>query len=422
MELFHILSAIIVLSAFCAYLNQKYIQLPITIGLMLAGLLLSAIVLGIGTLSPAFADAYAGKLGAIDFSEVLLDFMLSFLLFAGALHTDFEKLSKAKWPILSFATIGVILSTFIIGSILYYLLQLADYPLGYIYCLLFGALISPTDPVAVMGILKKAKVPESLEVKIIGESLFNDGIGVVVFLSLFQIAQVGIENVEASFIAELFALEVLGGIGLGLLIGYIGYFMMKRIDHYQTEVLITLAIVTGGYSLAQSLHFSGPLAMVAAGLLIGNQATRLAMSKQTKQYVERFWEMIDEILNAFLFVLIGLELVLIPFNSTFILIGLFATIMVLLVRYFVLALPSYALGFHKTFAPYALLIMTWGGLRGGISVALALSLSPGPQKNLIVTITYVVVLFSLLIQGLTIEKLIKRLSNKRLTAEGEIIT
>lgn len=422
MELFHILSAIIVLSAFCAYLNQKYIQLPITIGLMLAGLLLSAIVLGIGTLSPAFADAYAGKLQAIDFSEVLLDFMLSFLLFAGALHTDFEKLSKAKWPILSFATIGVILSTFIIGSILYYLLQLADYPLDYIYCLLFGALISPTDPVAVMGILKKAKVPESLEVKIIGESLFNDGIGVVVFLSLFQIAQVGIENVEASFIVELFALEVLGGIGLGLLIGYIGYFMMKRIDHYQTEVLITLAIVTGGYSLAQSLHFSGPLAMVAAGLLIGNQATRLAMSKQTKQYVERFWEMIDEILNAFLFVLIGLELVLIPFNSTFILIGLFATIMVLLVRYFVLALPSYALGFHKTFAPNALLIMTWGGLRGGISVALALSLSPGPQKNLLVTITYVVVLFSLLIQGLTIEKLIKRLSNKRLTAKGEIIT
>lgn len=422
MELFHILSAIIVLSAFCAYLNQKYIQLPITIGLMLAGLLLSAIVLGIGTLSPAFADAYAGKLGTIDFSEVLLDFILSFLLFAGALHTDFEKLSKAKWPILSFATIGVILSTFIIGSILYYVLQLADYPLAYIYCLLFGALISPTDPVAVMGILKKAKVPESLEVKIIGESLFNDGIGVVVFLSLFQIAQVGIENVEASFIAELFALEILGGIGLGLLIGYIGYFMMKRIDHYQTEVLITLAIVTGGYSLAQSLHFSGPLAMVAAGLLIGNQATRLAMSKQTKQYVERFWEMIDEILNAFLFVLIGLELVLIPFNSTFILIGLFATIMVLLVRYFVLALPSYALGFHKTFAPNALLIMTWGGLRGGISVALALSLSPGPQKNLLVTITYVVVLFSLLIQGLTIEKLIKRLSNKRLTAKGEIIT
>ncbi|MER2996487.1 cation:proton antiporter [Pontibacter populi] len=412
MELFHIFSVILAVSAFFAYINQKYIKLPGAIGLLLAGLLLSLLVQGLGEISPAFEALVESRLSEIDFSEILLEFMLSFLLFAGALHTDLEKLRASKWPILVFATVGVLISTVVTGTAFYYLLYLVGYPIGYIYCLLFGALISPTDPIAVLGILKKANIPKSLEVSITGESLFNDGVGVVIFISIFEIAKLGIDNVEGSFIAELFLKEVGGGIGLGLLIGYIAFHFMKRIDHYQTEVLISLAVVTGGYSLAQQFHFSGPLAMVAAGLLIGNQGTQLAMSKITADYLTKFWEMVDEVLNAVLFVLIGLELMLIPFHWNYVLIGIITTIIVLLVRYIALAIPTYTLRLHRAFAPNTLLIMTWGGLRGGISIALALSLTTEMHRELIVAITYAVVLLSLTIQGLTIEPFIKRMSKK----------
>ena len=412
MEFFYIFSAILVISAIFAYINQKYIKLPGAIGLLLAGLLISLLVQGLGVVSPGFERAVEGWLSEIDFSEVLLEFMLSFLLFAGALHTDFEKLRQSKWPILVFATVGVMISTFITGTAFYYLLQLMGQPVAYIYCLLFGALISPTDPIAVLGILKKANIPKQLEVSITGESLFNDGVGVVVFIALFQVAQRGVENVSGGFIGELFLLEVGGGIGLGLLIGFIAFYFMKRLDHYQTEVLISLAVVTGGYSLAHFLHFSGPLAMVAAGLLIGNQGTQLAMSQITADYLTKFWEMVDEVLNAVLFVLIGLELMLIPFHSNYIVIGLISTVIVLLVRYIALAIPSYTLQLHRTFTPNTLPIMTWGGLRGGISIALALSLTTEMNRELIVAITYTVVLMSLMLQGLTIEPFIKRLSRK----------
>ncbi len=412
MELFHIFSAILVISAIFAYINQKFIKLPGAIGLLLAGLLLSLLVQGLGVISPGFEALVEGKIREIDFSEVLLEFMLSFLLFAGALHTDLEKLSASKWPILVFATIGVLISTFVTGTAFYYLLQLVGYQINYIYCLLFGALISPTDPIAVLGILKKAKIPKSLEVSITGESLFNDGVGVVVFIAIYQIAQQGIGNVEGSFIAELFLKEVGGGIVLGLLIGYIAFYFMQRIDHYQTEVIISLAVVMGGYSIAHFLHFSGPLAMVAAGLLIGNQGTQLAMSKQTADYLTKFWEMVDEVLNAVLFVLIGLELMMIPFHWDYILIGLVTTVIVLLVRYIALAIPSYTLRLNRAFEPNTLLIMTWGGLRGGISIALALSLTTEMHRELIVAITYSVVLLSLTMQGLTIEPFIKRLSRR----------
>ena len=412
MELFHIFSIILVISAIFAYINYKYIKLPGAIGLLLAGLLLSLLVQVLGEASPGFEVLVEGRLREIDFSEVLLDFMLSFLLFAGALHTDLERLAQSKWTVLVFATIGVLISTFITGTAFYYLLQLLNNPIDYIYCLLFGALISPTDPIAVLGILKQAKIPKQLEVSITGESLFNDGVGVVVFISIYEVAQIGISNIEGSFVAELFIKEVGGGIGLGLLIGYIAFYFMRRIDHYQTEVLISLAVVTGGYSLAQYFHFSGPLAMVAAGILIGNQGTRLAMSKTTADYLTKFWEMVDEVLNAVLFVLIGLELMLIPFHREFFLIGFITTIIVLVVRYIALAIPSYTFFLHRTFAPNTLLIMTWGGLRGGISIALALSLAPEMHRDFIVAITYAVVLLSLTVQGLTIEKLIKRLSSK----------
>ncbi|MCX2739619.1 cation:proton antiporter [Pontibacter anaerobius] len=412
MEVFHIISAILIISAVFAYINQQYIKLPGAIGLLLAGLLLSVLVQGAGAVSPQFEALVEERLMALDFSEFLLEFMLSFLLFAGALHTDLEKLRESKWPILVFATVGVMISTFVTGTIFYYLMQFLGNPIGYIYCLLFGALISPTDPIAVLGILKKANIPKSLEVSITGESLFNDGVGVVVFLAIFQIAQLGFANVEGSFVAELFVMEVGGGIGLGLLIGYIAFHFMRRIDHYQTEVIISLAVVMGGYSIAQIFHFSGPLAMVAAGLLIGNQGTKLAMSEQTADYLTKFWEMVDEIMNAVLFVLIGLELMVVEFRWEYAVIGLITTGIVLAVRYFALAVPSYTLGLHRTFAPGALSIMTWGGLRGGISIALALSLTNDMFRDEIVAITYTVVLMSLVVQGLTIEPFIKRVSRR----------
>ncbi len=410
MDIVNIFGGILVLSAVFAFLNKRYINLPTTISLMIAGLFLSLLVQVLGEFSPSFRSGVQNTLARLDFTEFLLEFLLSFLLFAGAMHTNLEKLKTFKWPILSFATIGVLMSTFLIGVSLYYLLLLIGSPVAFIYCLLFGALISPTDPIAVLGILKKAKAPESLEIKITGESLFNDGVGVVIFLVVFKIAKSGLDQIHFSEVVHLLAMEILGGVGLGFLIGYLGYRMMKSIDHYQTEVLITLAVVMGGYSLATYLHFSGPLAMVVAGLLIGNQGVKRAMSPVTRDYVQKFWEMIDEILNAVLFVLIGLELILIPFQFTYVTVGLIVTALVLAVRYVSLAFPSYVLKFKKTFAPNALPIMTWGGLRGGISIALALSLQPEMEKEFIVAITYTVVLFSLIIQGLTIEKLVKKLS------------
>lgn len=413
MEIFHIFSIILVISAIFAYINQQYIKLPGAIGLLLAGLLLSLLVQAAGAVSPQFQALVEERLIELNFSEILLEFMLSFLLFAGALHTDLEKLRESKWPILIFATVGVLISTAVTGTLFYYLMQLLGQPIDYMYCLLFGALISPTDPIAVLGILKRAKIPKSLEVSITGESLFNDGVGVVVFISLFQIAQQGFGNVEGSFIAELFLKEVGGGIGLGLLIGYIAFYFMRRIDHYQTEVIISLAVVMGGYSIAHFFHFSGPLAMVAAGLLIGNQGTKLAMSEQTADYLTKFWEMVDEILNAVLFVLIGLELLVVEFRWEYAVIGVITTGIVLAVRYFALAVPSYTLGLHRTFAPGALSIMTWGGLRGGISIALALSLTTDMFRDEIVAITYTVVLLSLVVQGLTIESFIKRFSQRK---------
>jgi len=410
MEFFHVFSVILVLSAVVAYLNHRLFRLPTSISLLLAGLVLSLLVQLAGAVLPAFEAGVEAKLASIDFSEILLDVMLSFLLFAGSMHTNLDALRQSKWPILIFATVGVLISTFLIGTAFYYLLLILGKPIPFIHCLLFGALISPTDPVAVLGLLRKANLPESLEVKITGESLFNDGVGVVVFLSLFGIAQTGLAEVKASEIGLLLLQEVGGGILLGFVLGYIGYRLMKSIDHYQTEVLISLAMVMGGYSLAQYLHFSGPLAMVVAGLFIGNQATETAMSEITLDYVTKFWEMIDEILNAALFVLIGLELMLITIDSFYLIAGVVATVLVIVVRFISLAFPTYLLGLGKTFEPHTLPIMTWGGLRGGISIALALSLLPSMNKEMIVTVTYVVVLISLAIQGLTMERFIRWLN------------
>jgi CPA1 family monovalent cation:H+ antiporter len=375
---------------------------------MVLSLLLSLILLVIGSASPA-AGLMKNLLVQIDFSDFLLDFMLGFLLFAGALHTDIKKLHKARGPIITYATVGILISTFLVGGGIYFILPLLYQPVDFIYCLLFGALISPTDPIAVLSILKKAGISESIETQITGESLFNDGVGVVIFLTLFRIASKGFANVSTSEIIVLLLEEIVGGVLFGLLLGYVGFRMLKRIDHYQTEVLITLAIVMGGTSLAAMFHFSGALAMVVAGLFIGNKGALEAMSEETNDYIHKFWEMLDEIFNAILFVLIGLELLIIPFELSFLFVGLIAILIIILARLLSLIIPSYIFRFKYEFPKSTFILMTWGGLRGGISIALALSLSEGMQRNLIVSVTYIVVLFSIIVQGLSLERVVKRL-------------
>jgi len=410
MNIFSIITILIVLSAVFGYINVRFLKLPTTIGLMVVAMVFTSIVLGIGHYSPKVYQMAEDFILQIDFSTVILEVLLSFLLFAGALHTDFDELREQRWPIFVFATIGVLLSTFLVGGLTYGLLQLIGLPTAFIYCLLFGALISPTDPIAVLGILKQAGVPKQLETKIVGESLFNDGIGVVIFLTIFNIASSGNGHTELGEIALLFAEEVGGGVGLGLLLGFISSRLMKRINDYEVEVLITLAMVMGGYLLATYLHFSGPLAMVVAGLFLGNQKVRsLTMSDLTENYVDKFWELMDVLCNAVLFVLIGLEIIVLTLDGQYILAGVLAIPIVLLSRFSALALPVNFFQKRLNFVKGTTPIMTWGGLRGGISIALALSLTSDMPRDLILTMTYIVVLFSIVVQGLTVESLVKRL-------------
>ena len=408
METLRLISIIIAISGLLAYVNIRFLKLPSTIGVMVLSLFLSLVIILAASVTKA-DDYLRDMLLRLDFSGVLLDFMLGFLLFAGALHTDIKKLKKSRGPILTFATIGTLISTFLVGAALYFILPLVFSHVDFIYCLLFGALISPTDPIAVLSILKKAGISESIETKIAGESLFNDGIGVVVFLTVFSISATGTGQVTTSQVVVLLLKEVAGGLLLGFLLGYLAFSLMKRINHYQTEVLITLAVVMGGITLAPIFHFSGPLAMVVAGLFIGNKGSAEAMSEETSEYVHKFWEMIDEIMNSFLFVLIGLELLVIPFQLPFLYIGLIAIVVILAARFLSLTIPSFLFRFKYEFPRNTYLLMTWGGLRGGISIALALSPTEGMQRSLFVSVTYIVVLFSIIIQGLTLSKLVTRL-------------
>lgn len=352
---------------------------------------------------------------SIDFETVLLDVMLSFLLFAGALHTQLDLLKSFRGPIGLFATTGVLISTFLVGGLIYGLTIVFGFSIDFIYCLLFGALISPTDPIAVLGILKDANAPKQLEIKIVGESLFNDGVGVVVFLVIFSIAQKGVEAVSFGEVAFLFAEEVGGGVLIGLALGWAAFQLMKSIDHYETEVMITLALVMGGYSLASYLHFSEPLAMVVAGLFVGNRSPNVAWSETTHIYVERFWELADIFLNAILFVLIGFELLVISVEASYMIFGLTAIPITLVARYISLAGPIEIFKKRLNFGPRTGVLMTWGGIRGGISIALALSLEPQMGKDFFLTVTYVIVVFSIIGQGLTIGPLVKRVIKQRET-------
>ncbi len=402
----------LVLTALLAYINFRFIHLPITIGLMVTslGLSLFVIILDFAGIDFGMHLSMENMLRNIDFSAVLMQGMLSFLLFAGALHIDLTELKFYRWQILVLAFFSTLLSTFIIGLSAWTALPIFGIQLPLIYCLLFGALISPTDPIAVMGILKVAGIPKNLELVISGESLFNDGVGVVIFSILMGILLLGKMPTLHEGLG-LLAHEAGGGLLYGLLLGYITFILLRSIDNYQVEVMITLAAVMGGYILASKLHVSGPLAMVVAGLIVGNHDREFAMSQTTRLYVDMFWEMIDDILNAVLFVLIGMEVLLIAFSWNIALSGLIMIIITLIARAITVWLPVHFFTNYFNLPKGAGLVLTWGGLRGGISVALALSLPFGEERDIVLSLTYCIVVASILIQGLTIGKLAKRITN-----------
>ena len=402
MEAFDIIGILLTLAAIFGFVNYKFIKLPTTIGLMLLGLIFSLVIIITGQFNDNFYQFAQSFVTEVRLDESLLGIMLSYLLFAGALHVKLEDLSSQRWVIAILATVGVILSTFIIGTLSYAILGALGIKIDYTYCLLFGALISPTDPVAVLGILKKAGAPKSLETKITGESLFNDGVGVVVFIAILGIAT-GQNEPTVSAITNLFVIEVLGGLGIGFALGLVAFFMLRSIDQYQVEILITLALVTGGYSLAQHLHTSGPLAMVVAGLMIGNHGRILAMSPKTEEHLDSFWELIDEILNAILFLVIGLEILVLAFQTSHLLFGIIAIPLTLGVRMFAVSLPVFILKKQREFTKGTIKALTWGGLRGGISLALALSIPKGFERDVLLTATYIVVIFSIAVQGMTLK-------------------
>ena len=408
MKLFDILAVLITLSALFSYLNYRYIRLPNTIGLMLIALLVSLAVIALESMGIDLKNDARQLLDSIDFDETLLHGMLSFLLFAGALHVNLSDLYRQKWIISLLATVGVIGSTFLMGFLSQRVFGLLGIDLPLIHCLLFGALISPTDPIAVLGILKKAGVPHSLETKISGESLFNDGVAVVVFLVLLEISS-GSSAVTAGSIAGLFLKEAVGGVVFGLALGAVAYWMLKSVDNYQVEILLTLALVTGGFALADAIHLSGPIAIVVAGLLIGNHGRMLAMSERTRVHLDTFWELVDEILNAVLFVLIGLEVLVLTLSRQYLFASLLLIPLLLFSRFISVGMPVALLRPIRKFSPHVVKILTWGGLRGGISVALALSLPANASREVILFVTYAIVVFSILVQGLSIGKLVKAL-------------
>ena len=403
MSLFDMVSILLTLAAVFSLINYKTIKLPNGIGIMLIGLLMSIALIITNKIGLFSTESIQHIFSQIDFNDAVLNGMLSFLLFAGALHVNINRLAELADTIAILATIGVVISAGIVSIVAYYIFNGLGVEISYLYCLVFGVLISPTDPIAVMGILKKIGAPKAIEVKITGESLFNDGVAVVLFIVVLELAT-GQQEASFSHISYLFAKEAIGGAVYGFIIGYIAFVLLRAVDDYQVEVLITLALVTGGYSLAQHLHISGPIAIVIAGLMIGNHGRRLAMSENTRKRLDDFWELIDEVLNALLFLLIGVELLIIQITQNYILASLLIIPTVLIARFISVGVPVALLKFKNSYSPHTVKILTWGGLRGGISVALALSIPAGPWRDPLLTATYAVVIFSILVQGLTIGK------------------
>ncbi|MDP6390126.1 MAG: sodium:proton antiporter [Alphaproteobacteria bacterium] len=410
---FDLAAVVIALAAVFGYVNHRWLKLPQTIGLVVIALAASLAVIALDAAIPGlgFHAAMRSVVDRIDFHETLMKGLLSFLLFAGALHVDLDDLVRRKWAIGSLATVGVLISTFLVGYATYLVAGLVGADIPLIWCLVFGALISPTDPVAVLSILKTLHVPETLEAKIAGESLFNDGVGVVVFTIMVAIAlagEAGGASLSALDVVKLFLLEAVGGAVLGFAAGYIAYQAMKSIDDYVLEVLITLALVMLTYAVAIQIHVSGPIAMVVAGLLIGNHGTRFAMSETTRLHVENFWSLLDEILNAVLFLIIGFEVLTLAFSGKIALLMVISVPVVLAARFISVSVPLTVLGLRREFTKGAIPVLTWGGLRGGISVALALAMPETAAKPVLLAATYGVVVFSIVVQGLTLQKVIAR--------------
>ena len=408
-------TVIVALAALFGFINHRWLGLPHAIGIVVIALLASLGAIAIDAIFPALAlqSSVRAILANIDFHDVLMKGMLSFLLFAGALHVNLDDLLSRKWAIGSMATVGVLMSTFMVGFAVWGISSALGIGIPMMYCLVFSALIAPTDPVAVLGILKTVKVPESLEAKIAGESLFNDGVGLVVFIIMVAIAVGGGghggDSVGVLDVIRLFAQEALGGAALGLAFGYVAFRALKSIDEHNLEVLITLALVMVTYGVAAALHLSGPIAVVIAGLLIGNKGTRLAMSERTRDHVQKFWSLLDEIINSALFLLIGFEVFALSISGNVVLLMIIAIPLTLAARFISVATPLTLLSLNREFTKGAIPVLTWGGLRGGISVALALSLPESAFKDTILATTYGVVIFSIVVQGLTVKFVVKRM-------------
>lgn len=407
MDAFQVIAVLLTLAAVFSYINSRFFKLPVTIGLMLIALTMSFGLIVASELGLPLEEMAEETLARIDFNKALMQGMLSFLLFAGALHIDLGALKKRKLAVGTFATAGVLVSAGVVGGLAWLVFRAVDLPVSFLHCLLFGALISPTDPIAVLGLLKQAKAPKSIEVKIAGESLFNDGVGVVLFLVLFEILTDG-HAFSVGHIGALFAREVGGGLLLGLGFGWLVYRMLKGVDNYQVEVLLTLALVMGGNALATALHVSGPLMVVAAGLLIGNVGRVHAMSEISRKRLDDFWELIDEVLNAVLFVWIGLEILVVSLQGRPLMAGILMIPVVLFARFISVGIPLSIFRRTRRFSSHAIKVLTWGGLRGGVSVALVLALPPSDERDVLLTVTYIVVVFSIVVQGLSLPRLLRQ--------------
>lgn len=407
---FNAAAVLIVAAAVLGYVNFRFLRLPSSIGLTVMGAVASLLVVALDELLPgsSFGRDLARFIAGIDFHATLMDGMLSFLLFAGALHVSWHELQKGRWAILVLSTVGVMLSTAIVGLGFHWLTKAMGHQIPAIWCFVFGALISPTDPVSVMSVLKRTSVSPLLEATVAGESLFNDGVGVVIFAILLAAATSG-APLDAGHAAILFAEEAGGGILLGLVIGWIAFRAMHSIDDYKVEVLISLATVMGGYAIASPIHVSGPVAMAVAGLIVGNAGVAHAMSDTTRDYLHKFWDLVDDILNTVLFLLIGLEVVTVSRDIGLVVLGAGAIALSLLARSLSVILPLSAFGKARAAGAVVPVTLIWGGLRGGISVALALGLPPGEARDLILAATYAVVLFTVVVQGGTIARVLARL-------------
>ena len=404
MELYYSFSALIVLASIFSYLNYRFLKLPITIGIMVIAIAVTIFLVSFGeAVLPRTFGHLHNLMNSIDFTEVLMGAMLNFLLFAGGIHINIDDLKEQLRPVLIFSTLGVVISTFVVGFGMFYILPFLGIELPFIYCLLFGALISPTDPVAVLSILKQANVSKSLETKVAGESLFNDGMAVVVFTVVLQLAIGNEVDLGVESIGLLLLKEAGGGLLLGVILGWITSRLMREVDDYIISVLVTLSVVMGGYLIARQMHISGPLTMVAAGLFMGNFNVKFKMKSITQDYLIKFWELIDEILNAVLFLFIGFELLIIKDLSHFMIPGLVAIVVVLVARLVSIYGPTKFM--KRTFSPQTVKVLVWGGIRGGVSIALALSIPKNEYSTAVLSITYCVVVFSIVVQGLTIGKL-----------------